>query len=173
MCRTRPSPVASVVAPGLVSRMRAHGRRLASTAFVVVLGVTGIAGAALSPALAKALDESRYVYVATERKDGSFGAPAEIWFMHHDGAVFVASPTTTWRVKRIQKGRTKARIAIGAKDGPSFMATGAIVKDPALYDRLFTALAAKYPDRWPGYEERFRAGLREGSRVLIRYRPAT
>lgn len=148
-------------------------RRLVPAVLVGLGVVVGLAQAALSPELTQALEKSRYVYVATERKDGTFGTPAEIWFMAHDGAVYVASPTTTWRVKRIQKGRTKARIAIGTKDGPSFSATGSIVKDPALYDRLFTTLAAKYPDRWPGYEERFKSGLRDGSRVLVRYQPTS
>src|ERR1700752_3612103 len=59
------------------------------------------------------LKTSKYVYISTQRKDGSYGKPAEIWFLYHDGAVWVASPTTTWRVKRIRAGRPKAKIAVG------------------------------------------------------------
>ena len=75
------------------------------------------------------------MYIATERKGGGFGAPAEIWFMWDRGAVWVASPPTTWRAKRIRAGRTDARIYVGKKDGPLVVATGSFVRDPAAYDR--------------------------------------
>ena len=68
---------------------------------------------AFSADLKEALKTSKYVYVASNRKDGSFGTPAEIWFMYYRGAVWVASPPTTWRVRRIRAGRPKVRIAVG------------------------------------------------------------
>ena len=136
------------------------------------LGRPGAAAADVTPEIAHALETSRYVYIATERKGGGYGTPAEIWFMWDGGAVWVASPPTTWRVKRIRARRPHARIAVGSKDGPSFAATGSLVRDPAVYDRLFTTYAKKYPEGWPQYESRFRDGLRDGSRVLIRYAPS-
>ncbi|MCS6924932.1 MAG: hypothetical protein NZ578_03410 [Candidatus Binatia bacterium] len=129
-------------------------------------------GASLSPELQQALDSSKYVYIQSERKDGSFGKAAEIWFMPYQGAVWVASPTTTHRVKRIQAGRTKAKIAIGTPDGPSFVARGSIVKDAEVNKVLFETFAKKYPDGWSSYEKSFRDGLANGSRVLIKYEPA-
>jgi hypothetical protein len=111
------------------------------------------------------------VYIASARKDGSFGAPAEIWFMWGDGVVWVASPTTTWRVRRIRAGRPRARVAVGSQGGPTFEALGTIVTEVARYDDLYHAFAAKYPDGWPKWEQRFRSGLADGSRVLIRYQP--
>ncbi len=125
----------------------------------------------LGPEITRALESSTYVYIATQRKDGGFGAPAEIWFMYDQGSVWVASPATTWRVKRIRAGRSAARIAVGTKDGPRFDATGELVRDPAAYERLYATFAKKYPDGWPKFEARFRDGLQDGSRVLIRYRP--
>jgi hypothetical protein len=132
---------------------------------------TATAAADLAPETQRALTTSAYVYIATERKGGGFGTPAEIWFMWDQGAVWVASPPTTWRAKRIRAGRTAARIAVGSKDGPSFAAKGSFVRDPAVYDKLFTTYARKYPDGWPKYEARFREGLKDGSRVLMRYEP--
>lgn len=127
--------------------------------------------AALSPELQKALDSSKYVYIQSARKDGALGKPAEIWFMHHQGAVWVASPVTTYRVKRIKAGRTKAKVSIGKTDGPAFNAKGSIVKDAEVDKVLFEALAKKYPGDWSSYEKRFRDGLADGSRVLIKYEP--
>jgi hypothetical protein len=152
-------------------------RRLASIA-VLVLGGLGwmvvgspASAAPLTPEIVHALETSPYVYIATQRKDGSFGTPAEIWFMYDQGAVWMASPTTAWRVKRIRAGRTTAQIAVGAKNGPTFAATGSFVRDPAAYEKLYAAFAKKYPQGWTQYETRFRDGLRDGSRVLMRYQP--
>jgi hypothetical protein len=126
---------------------------------------------ALSPEIVQALEASAYVYIATERRDGSLGAPAEIWFLFHQGAVWVASPPTTWRVKRIRARRPKAKIAVGKLGGPSFRATGTIVADRAIYDLMCETYARKYPDGWPRHEQTFREGLKDGTRVLIRYQP--
>ena len=129
--------------------------------------------ASLSPEQEKALDSSKYVYIQSARKDGSFGKAAEIWFMYHNNAVWVASPVTTYRVKRIQAGQTKAKVAIGKPDGPSFSATGSIVKDPEANKALFETFAKKYGNDWSSYEKNFREGLTDGSRALIKYEPTS
>jgi len=128
--------------------------------------------ASLSAELQKALDSSKYVYIQSTRKDGTLGKPAEIWFMQHNGAVWVASPATTYRAKRIQAGQTKAKVWIGKTDGPSFNAQGAIIKDPEANKVLFETFAKKYSSEWPSYEKKFRDDLANGSRVLIKYEPA-
>ena len=130
------------------------------------------AAADLSPELQQALDSSRYVYIQSERKSGELGAKAEIWFMHHDGAVWVASQDSTYRARRLKAGRTKAKVWIGSKDGPSFEANGSIVEDAAVDEMLFARFAEQYADGWPKFEASFRKGLAEGgSYVLIKYTP--
>jgi hypothetical protein len=124
---------------------------------------------ALSTDQEKALDSAKYVYIQSTRKDGKLGKPAEIWFFNHKGAVWVCSPTTTHRVKRIQAGQTKAKIAIGKPDGPAFNAKGSLVKDPAVNQVMFDAFAKKYADGWSSYEKQFKDGLANGSRTLIKY----
>lgn len=141
-------------------------------ALVATLAVAATAAATELPAdVREKLASSTYVYVATQRKDGSFGKPAEIWYMWEDGAVWVGTPPTTWRVKRIKHHRPNAKIAVGKPDGPSFEAVGSVVKDPKVAERMFETYAKKYPDRWPGYAERFRTGMKDGSRVLVKYVP--
>ncbi len=144
-----------LVAAALLTVPLAHSRGLAD----------------VSPAIKTELANSKYVYISTARKNGSLSKPAEIWFMYQNGAVYVASPPTTWRVRRIKKGRTQAKIAVGKPDGPSFMATGAIVNEPDIYPTLFETYAKKYPDGWSKFENNFRNGLKDGSRVLIKYTP--
>jgi hypothetical protein len=125
--------------------------------------------AALSSDQQKALDSAKYVYIQSTRKDGKLSKAAEIWFMHHNGAVWVCSPNTTHRVKRIQAGQTKAKIAIGKPDGPSFNAKGSVVKDEAVNKVMFETFAKKYADGWSSYEKQFKDGLANGSRTLIKY----
>ena len=112
-----------------------------------------------------------YVYISSTRKDGNLSRPAEIWFLWHKGSVYVASAPTSWRAKRIRWGRPDAKIWVGKPDGPSFLATGAIVNEPDVLPVLFKTFAQKYSERWSSYEENFRKGLADGSRVLIRYKP--
>lgn len=121
--------------------------------------------------LQDALASSTYVYTSSMRKDGTLSRPAEIWFLWHNGSVYVASPPTTWRVRRIRAGRPAAKICIGKLDGPSFTATGAVVDEPEVHPILFETFARKYADRWKSWQESFRKGLADGSRVLIRYTP--
>ena len=142
---------------------------------VVVIGLAVLATAAparaLAPAIKDALTNSTYVYIASTRKAGTLGKPAEIWFLYHDDAVYVASPTTTHRVRRIKAGRPQAKIAVGKPDGPSFSATGAVVNDAKVQQLMLDAFAKKYPDGWPLHAEKFRSGFKDGSRALIKYTP--
>jgi hypothetical protein len=130
----------------------------------------GFAGDA-STTLKDQLTSAKYVYIASERKGGGFSKPAEIWFFYHQDAVWVGTPTTTWRAKRIRAGRRTAKIAVGSLAGPSFEATGEFVKDQAVYEKMFETYAKKYPDGWPKFEQKFRDGFKDASRVLIKYTP--
>src|SRR5688572_4367070 len=112
--------------------------------------------AALTPEQEKQLAEATYVYVQSERKSGEWSTPAEIWFFVDGGDVYVGTRPMSWRVRRIQAGRTKARIAIGKPGGLAFEATGAVVKDPAAEGRLLDAFAKKYPEGWKRHEAGFR-----------------
>lgn len=141
------------------------------TAVFVLLLIPLIAPAELPKSLQQELAAAKYVYISSTRKDGSLGAPAEIWFFWHDGAVYVGTPKATWRVKRINAGRTAAKIAVGSANGPSFTATGSVVKDPKIEALMMEAYAKKYPDGWAKYAETFRNGFTDGTRVVVKYLP--
>ena len=131
------------------------------------------AGAAgLAAEMESALAGSKYVYIASTRKDGSLGKPAEIWFMYHGGAVWVASPATTWRAQRIRAGRPAAKIWVGKPDGPSFTARGSFVHDAEVQRAMFETFAKKYPEGWGQYEKVFGEELGSGKRLMIKYEPA-
>jgi hypothetical protein len=151
-------------------RHRALPTKLLWLLFVVLLA-SPAAGGELPKNLQDLLASSTYVYISSTRKDGTLSRPAEIWFLWHKGSVYVASPPTTWRVRRIRWGRPQAKIWIGKPDGPSFTATGAVVNEPEMYPILLETYGRKYPDGWKKWEESFRKGFTDGSRVLVRYTP--
>lgn len=127
--------------------------------------------AALSTELQKALGDSSFIYISSTRKDGTLSTPAEIWYFWHDGAVYVGTRPTAWRVKRIKAGRPEAKIAVGKVDGPSFMAVGSLVKDQKLEALMMQTYASKYPDGWKTHAENFKTGFADGSRVIVKYVP--
>jgi hypothetical protein len=143
--------------------------RTGVVAFLLLLATS--ATAALSPELERALRESKYVYVQSERKSGELGKPAEIWFFYDQGAAWVGTRPTSWRVRRIKAGRKRARIVVGRADGPAFDATGEVVRDPATEQKLMEAFAKKYPEGWLRFADSFRDGFKSGDRVLVRYTP--
>ena len=144
-------------------------RRIATLVLTVALATSVRAG--LSPELDRALHEAKYVYIQSERKSGALGKAAEIWFYYDGKAVYVGTPPTTWRVRRIKRGRPRARIAVGKADGPAFEARGEVVHDAAAEQRLMDEYARKYPEGWSRFADKFRAGFKNGERVLVRYAP--
>jgi hypothetical protein len=125
----------------------------------------------VSPELQKQLADAHYVYISSTRKNGTLSTPAEIWYLWHDGAVYVGTRPASWRVKRIKAGRPDAKIAIGSPDGPSFMATGSLVRDPKIDALILESFAKKYPERWQQHADNFRNGFKDGSRVVVKYVP--
>jgi hypothetical protein len=144
-------------------------RSLAAAALVAVLLAPALA--ALAPETERALRDSQYVYVQSERKTGQLGAPAEIWYWWDGHAVYLGTRPVSWRVRRIKAGRTRARIAVGKADGPAFDATGALVHDAALEEKLMAEFARKYGNAWASHADAFRSGFKSGDRVLVRYTP--
>src|SRR4051812_33838903 len=124
--------------------MRRYSWLLTLVVFLVGGHIAPAHGSSLSPELQKALESSKYIYLQSSRKNGELGKAAEIWFMLHNGAVWVCSPPTTHRVKRIKDGKTQAKIFVGKPDGPSFNAKGSLVKDPEVNKALFETYAKKY-----------------------------
>jgi len=151
--------------------MRRMTRRLTWAAVVFLLTCCAAASWALSAELEKRLADSEYVYIASTRKDGTLGKPAEIWFLYHEGAVYVGTRPDSWRVRRIRWGRPQAKIWVGKEDGPSFLARGEVVDDDAIESLMLQTYAKKYPQGWKRYEDNFRKGFASGERVVVKYTP--
>ena len=128
------------------------------------------------------LETSQLVYITPIKSNGEESrCKAEIWFSHHDGDVFVVTPPETWRAKAVEKGLTKARLWVGEfgvwtqsdgafRDAPEFMATATIATETDVHAKVLSAMGEKYAQSgWGRWGQRFKDGLEDGSRVMIRY----
>ena len=135
-----------------------------------------------SSAVADALASSPLVYITPIKSNGEESrCKAEIWFANHEGNVYVVTPPDAWRAEAVGKGLTKARLWVGdfgvwkSADGafrqaPELMASAAIETDAEMHAQVLARMGDKYADTgWGTWGERFKNGLVDGSRVMIRY----
>ncbi len=143
-------------------------------------------GGVSEPELQRALASSPYVYISPLRADGAESrCHGEVWYGWIDGGVVIITARDRWKARSLARGRDRARIWVGDagrvkgllgesdafRRHPHFDAVGEISPDAALLDRLLAGYERKYPDEIGEWRERMRIGFRDGSRVLIRYRP--
>jgi hypothetical protein len=154
----------------------------AATALLVAPTLATRALAATAPAIA-ALDKSQLVYLCPTLADGRDSrCQAEVWFVHLDGEIVVCTSAKAWRARAVASGLARARVWVGEfgvwkqADGaylsaPHLRVEGRLESDATVQARALEAFGAKYPDEWGSWGPRFRDGLADGSRVLLRYRP--
>jgi hypothetical protein len=127
--------------------------------------------------------ESDLVYVTPLRGNGSESrCQAEVWFVADGGDAVVVTATDAWRARAVAQGLDRARLWVGDvgvwtdSDGayrqlPSTLASASMITEPAEHARLLEVFGDKYSLEWIIWGPRFRNGLEEGSRVMIRYAP--
>ena len=150
------------------------------------------AAAALLPMLGRAqtswrqaAEESSLIYLTPLQSNGAESScQAEIWFAAVEGDFYVVTEADAWRSQAIGKGLTRTRIWVGDvgmwkdSDGaykslPMLEASAAQETDTAVQEKVLEAMGGKYSgDGWDRWGPRFRTGLAEGSRVMLRYSPA-
>ncbi len=144
------------------------------------------ASATLDPALERALKESPYVYISPLRSNGEESrCHSEVWYGWIDGAVVVITATKSWKTRALARGLTRTRIWVGDygrvkriigsneafRGGPNFLARAELVRSAAMLDRLLGIYDEKYPAEIESWRGPMRAGLADGSRLMIRYLP--
>ncbi|MBD3649012.1 MAG: hypothetical protein HUJ31_16525 [Pseudomonadales bacterium] len=137
-----------------------------------------------SDTLPEGVHSSDLIYLTPIKSNGEESScQSEIWFVTDGTDLFVCTGTESWRAQAPRKGLTRTRIWVGdlgnwrGTDGkykrlPQLEATAGIVDDKAQQDEILDLFGDKYPVSWVVYGPRFRSGLEDGSRTMIRYRPA-
>ncbi len=165
----------------------ACGAALASAWLPRVAGAAADGVPALAPVLLDALASSPYVYVSPLRGDGAESrCHGEVWYDWIENSAVIITGADRWKARSLARGLDRARIWVGDfgrvkglfgenddfRKGPHFDARAELSRDAALLERLLSAYERKYPAEIGDWRERMRRGFHDGSRVLIRYRPA-
>jgi hypothetical protein len=138
-----------------------------------------------SKAAQAAIETSKLIYITPIKSDGKESAcHAEVWFYADGADLLVVTKQELWRSQAVKRGLDRARIWVGDhgvwkqsknafRKAPSFLAQAEhISSDAEAVGRTLKAMSAKYADEgWSTYGPRFKEGLADGSRVLLRYRP--
>jgi hypothetical protein len=172
------------------------GERFLTRRRFLALGAMGAAAWALSgtraaralafelPQAARdALAASPLVYVSPLKKDGGESTcHGEVWFVQDGKDVVLVTAVDRWKARSVRGGLDRARLWVGDfgvwtradgkyKAAPTFVAKVSFDADPAARSRVLEAFGKKYPAEWDKWSPRFRDGLADGSRVLLRYVP--
>ncbi len=141
----------------------------------------------VSKAAAAATETSKLIYITPIKSDGKESAcHAEVWFYADGADLLVVTKPELWRSQAIERGLDRARIWVGDhgvwkrsndafRNAPSFLAqVEHSSSDAEAVGRTLKAMGTKYADEgWSTYGPRFKEGLEDGSRVLLRYRPVS
>lgn len=135
------------------------------------------------PAIAAAAT-SELIYVAALKASGGEGrCQAEVWFVPMDGDFVVVTDAKSWRVAAAARSQS-VKIWVGdvgrwqqSNGGyrklPSLIAQSGRIDDADAQAAALDLMGTKYRLSWLVWGPRFRSGLSDGSRVMLRYRPVT
>ena len=146
-------------------------------------GVLAAAAAAL-PWRASADEEAHLIYISPLKTDGALSrCQAEVWYVRDGADMVVVTAADAWRARAIAGGLKQTQVWVGDvgqwqrsggryKKLPGLVANGGFVEDAVEQVRLLEKFGGKYADEWGTWGPRFRNGLADGSRVMLRYQPA-
>ncbi len=132
-----------------------------------------------------AMAESSLIYLTPIQSSGKESrCQSEVWFTYDGVDLFVCTTIKTWRAKAVAKGLDRARVWVGDlgewkgtkgkyRKLPQLDAQVSIISDKKEEQRALDLFGDKYSLEWILWGPRFRKGLADGSRTMLRYRPLT
>ena len=131
------------------------------------------------------LQESDLVYITAIKSNGREShCQAEIWYAWDGSDIWVITDSSSWRATAPTLGLDRSRIWVGDvgnwqqsrgkyKSLPVLDAMTSIILDAQAHQKALQLFGDKYTMGWIVWGPRFKKGLADGSRSLIRYRPLT
>jgi PPOX class probable F420-dependent enzyme len=125
----------------------------------------------MTPALAEAVREAKYMYVTTYSAAGKPGT-VPTWLWPHGGHIYFTTQRSSLKARRI-RDNGRVTVHVGKKDGPAFEGRAEWVDDrPELEVALLADYRRKYWLMVPlGMGRYIRKGLAARTSVLIRITP--
>ena len=154
-----------------------------SMPFLTIVPTSILADAGAEGDINAAIRDSALIYVTPIQSNGDESScQAEVWFVHDGIDMYVCTDSKSWRAQAPTRGLNRARVGVGElgpwkrSNGkysqlPRLEAEATVVSDAATTQRALNLFADKYPIAWLVWESRFRKGLADGSRSMLRYRP--
>jgi PPOX class probable F420-dependent enzyme len=125
----------------------------------------------IEPQVDAALRDSKEIYVATRRQDGSRSSAAPVWFMYDGSAIYFSTASDSYKARRLRNGGP-VYIAVGSADGPRFDGDGSLVRDPDLIDKMAAHYRQKYWIAWLGFFVPNKNRVAKGKTVIVKVTPA-
>jgi hypothetical protein len=137
---------------------------------------------AYSDPIREGLKTSDLVYLSPYKSNGELSrCQAEIWFVYDGADILVCTNTDSWRTRAIRQGLTKTQFWVGDlgqwqdtdgryRDLPQVLGEGSIEADPRALEQTLELFGDKYPLGWVVWGRRFRKGLANGKRTMLRYK---
>lgn len=129
-----------------------------------------------------ALLSSDLVYLSPIKSDGSLSScQAEIWFVMMGKDLYVCTRTTSWRAQAPVKGLTDTQFWVGDlgvwkranyQSLPVVKGEASIESDQQKVESALQLFGQKYASGWGTWGPRFRNGLKDGSRTMLKYQLA-
>lgn len=153
---------------------------LKAAALAPLVGALPLSAAADSVRAAQeALVQSNLVYLSPFKTNGQLSScQSEVWYVMLGRNVLVCTDTDSWRAPAPRQGLSRTRMWVGdlgywkRADYQSLPATevsASIETDEATISQALDLFGLKYSAEWGSWESRFRNGLADGSRTLLRY----
>ena len=163
--------------------MAGNNARLTRRNALKAAGAAALATAATpgrAQTLPAAASDSDLIYLSPLRSDGSLSrCQAEVWFARVDDALYVVTASDAWRARAVAQGLDRATVWVGDVgvwdrnpeyvDLPSVTMRATLVDDAATQEQLLDIFGSKYRLEWVVWGRRWRNGLADGSRVMLRY----
>jgi hypothetical protein len=132
----------------------------------------------------QALDESALIYITPLKAGGAESScQAEVWFANQGSDIYVVTASDAWRARAIAGGSaTRARVWVGDlgewqdtngryRTLPVMEVVGSLETNKTVQAEALALLGNKYSNEWGTWGPRFRRGLQDGSRVMLKYQP--
>ncbi|MBT4494787.1 MAG: hypothetical protein HOC70_16200 [Gammaproteobacteria bacterium] len=126
-----------------------------------------------------ALTESNLIYLSPVKSNGELSScQSELWYAMVGADVFVCTATESWRSRAPRRGNTKTRLWVGDlgywknadyQSLPSIITNASVETDADAIEAALVQFGQKYVAEWGKWESKFRDGLADGSRSMMRY----
>lgn len=137
----------------------------------------------LTSTQANTLAGSPLIYVSPFKSNGELSScQAEVWFVADGQDMYVVTAADAWRAQAVGQGLTRTQVWIGDvglwhnadgkwRDLPAQLSEASIEQGAVQHARLLEIFGRKYADEWGTWGPRFKRGLADGSRVMLKYSP--